>query len=463
VRFVTEYDEFRIIDTPFAVPSKLGRHGLSEVVNHLLERDDHQPFDFLIQGRLVRTPLSKFILLNGLSTEEIIAIEYFPAANLSDESENIDAPAWVGALDSTSSVVASGCYNGQVKFYDANTLAEFGALQAHEDPVRAIVCWEMKGAPASKGESNKGGSLGAVQMMATASKDNTVKVWSGTVASGAVSFRHVATLLGHMSSVESLGRWESQNRLLSGDWAGNLYAWDLEALSSQLPASQQQDGGAAKKKRKNSEGDVAAASATGPVELKPLFTIKAHGQCVSGISSVDSANTVITCSWDHSLKKWDLSRQDCICTAACSKVFTSVHRGAAQAVDSGVDTVLSSHPDGKVRLWELRAGQEASSAKASFGKTAQWISQVGSPTPEMLVVSCTDNTDYLLVYVYVLCRRAGCPAPRTCSPPRTTPATSPCGTRARPTCRWAARRRTRARLCACTGCPPASAAGGSGC
>eukprot|EP01032_Pedospumella_encystans_P036460 gene36460-41260_t len=30
VRFVTDYEQFRIVDSPFAVPNKLGRHGLSE-------------------------------------------------------------------------------------------------------------------------------------------------------------------------------------------------------------------------------------------------------------------------------------------------------------------------------------------------------------------------------------------------------------------------------------------------
>ena len=38
-RFVTRLPEkFRIAPTPLAVPGKLTRYGLSEVVNHLLDR-----------------------------------------------------------------------------------------------------------------------------------------------------------------------------------------------------------------------------------------------------------------------------------------------------------------------------------------------------------------------------------------------------------------------------------------
>jgi ribosome biogenesis protein YTM1 len=84
VHFTTASEPHRITDAPFAIPSKLNRSGLSEVVNHMLkenEADDdyvRQPFDFIIGGRLVRMALHKFIAVHRLSTEDIINIEYFP-------------------------------------------------------------------------------------------------------------------------------------------------------------------------------------------------------------------------------------------------------------------------------------------------------------------------------------------------------------------------------------------------
>ena len=48
VRFVTDFDEYRIEDTPFALPAPLNRAGLSNVINHLLSLtdDDTVRFDF---------------------------------------------------------------------------------------------------------------------------------------------------------------------------------------------------------------------------------------------------------------------------------------------------------------------------------------------------------------------------------------------------------------------------------
>lgn len=36
VRFVTKHERYRVTEAPFAVPARLTRFGLSEVVNHLL-------------------------------------------------------------------------------------------------------------------------------------------------------------------------------------------------------------------------------------------------------------------------------------------------------------------------------------------------------------------------------------------------------------------------------------------
>ena len=100
VRFVTSHDSFRVTDAPFVIPQKLGRYGLSEVVNHLLSSNSEsaQPFDFSINGVLLRSQLKTFLRAHRTNLEEIVTIEYQPALSLSDESEVLETPAWVGSL-----------------------------------------------------------------------------------------------------------------------------------------------------------------------------------------------------------------------------------------------------------------------------------------------------------------------------------------------------------------------------
>ena len=53
IQFVTQLGyPFVVPNTPFEVPAKFSRLGLSEVVNHLLALPAPVPFDFLINGEV---------------------------------------------------------------------------------------------------------------------------------------------------------------------------------------------------------------------------------------------------------------------------------------------------------------------------------------------------------------------------------------------------------------------------
>jgi ribosome biogenesis protein YTM1 len=344
---------------------------LSEVVNHLLDSDEsaHQPFDFTVNGRLLRSSLRKFITNHKLSSEDVITIEYMPAVSLSDESDSVEVPSWIGSLDGRiDSLLIAGCYDGQVKLLSKSSLNEVGAVAAHSEPIRAIRSWS---------DHSSG-----LNFIATASKDQTVKCWrvSSAGASSTSSSKknatqqqqyvteQIALLSGHVNSVESVDVWESQQILLSGDWSGNIFGWNAGSLGT---SADQTDETALKKKQKGSSGSAIPAIVR---DLKPSFNIRAHSQSVSGLQAVgstDAASKLFSCSWDHALKEWDIGRQDCVATFASSKVMTSLHYSDASGL------VATSHPDGKVRLWDPRKREEALCV-GTYGSSnnTHWIAQV---------------------------------------------------------------------------------------
>lgn len=368
VRFVTEHAEYAVSDAPFSLPAKLGRQGLSEVVNHLLGlgEEQQQSFDFLVDGRLLRSPLYKFMTSHRISAEDIVVVDYFPSLSLSEETNSVEMPAWVGSLDTRSSeeVCFAGCYDGSVKVVGAD-LQVVASAAAHTDPVRAVHSWACDGDVC----------------VATASKDHSVKVWSYDGAGRRLLLQ--STLRGHVNSVESLARWSpaasKDALLLSGDWSGNLFAWKVgdNQQSSDAPAA---------KRKKDREGQAEAVSA----ETKPLFTIKAHQQSISSICTQEQSVHAFTSSWDHGVKCWDLDRQDCVQTFNCAKVAT-----ALDARTTSAGTVLASaHSDGKVRVWDFRAKNTQGDAALSFGKTTNWISQVNSFACAFFSFFCIDFLFY---------------------------------------------------------------------
>ena len=390
VRFVTTWDKFRISDAPFAVPSHLGRIGLSEVVNHLLNGEEPQPFDFLVDSQLLRTTLAKFLTSRKLSAEGIILVEYMPALTLSDKSDSIEVPAWIGSLDtSANDVIYAGCYDGQIQILDSQTLSLSGSIAAHETPIRSLT---------SISNNIDNNSLFPAttpyfpfeaplqSLVFTGSRDQKLKCWAvGSVTTPGInelSHALVANFNGHVNSVESLCVWNSpgnnQSMLLSGDWSGNVFGWNLQGLlsshssgdssteMSEIPVS-----GGSKKKQKGKSGQPRPVLE--PKTLKPTFTIRAHAQSVSGLLALSTAgNRMLSSSWDHSIKEWDIEQQDCVHTFAGSKVATSIDFSYHSQL------IASSHPDGKIRLWDTRAPDLAAACIKVVGSSSnvQYVSQV---------------------------------------------------------------------------------------
>ncbi|RYG95603.1 hypothetical protein EON65_55715, partial [archaeon] len=166
VRFVTNLQQYRVSDAPFVLPAKLTRSGLSQVVNKLLDNEDTDElvqFDFSIDNKLLKGPLYKFILTNGVSVEDIIEIQYFQAATLDAPKKSEELPSWLSCLAPSpcNTQELAGCYDGFVRFFNALDLSLVSEQKIHEDPISDLAVWMN-----SRNES----------FMATASKDCSVNI-----------------------------------------------------------------------------------------------------------------------------------------------------------------------------------------------------------------------------------------------------------------------------------------------
>lgn len=371
VKFVTKYPQYAVSDTPFAVPSKLGKSGLSKVVNHLLGNsidDDEEEtqssyvaFDFIIAGHLIRMPLDKIINRLHLSTEELITIEYFPGVSV--DSENIDSspemPAWVGCLstgltsfqDKTN--VVTGCYDGTIRFVDVEDGNKLSELQLdnteskhHNGPIKSIKSYSKNG----------------YGYIISAGKDHKVNVYQTATPfdkkTHAPLFNQVATLEGHLSSVECMDT--NSLVVVSGDWNGNIFGF--KNIHKQIQTNSVVESSAVKKRKVESSEGVMSQQGHVVKSISSDFHIHAHSQAVSDVHLYTYSNAtnavecshMVTSSWDHSMKIWDLEYQDNIRTYNTGKVVTSV--------DYSVENrcILLSQSDGKIKLYDNNDPTQAS-------------------------------------------------------------------------------------------------------
>ena len=416
-KFVTAYDMHRVAEVPIAVPVRLGRRGLSDVINHLLgrkvkpegeggseEEDDEEDddesqravkFEFLVDGRLLRGSLAKLLLERGASSEGTLTLEYFPAvpAPAAEGPPDQPLPDWVGALASAGVAgILVGAYDGGLRLVRPSEACKLvGAQSGHVGAIKALAA-----APAA----DAGGGASAGAWCVSGSQDHTVRTWrlagAGAGANTGAELVPVGVGRAHGNSVECVA--VAGNRFASGDWEGIVCLWDgPKGKGEEVGAA-----GGAGKRRRGSEGDAVAAL----VELAPASTLRAHAQCVSGLAfgvrgaaavdegggGIGKETTLYTCGGDHAIKTWDLETLDPVTT------INAGHAPTCLAWSSTHGLAATGHADGVSRLWDPRVAAAATAVAAQLGSErsgAGWISGVAwSPEgerPYMLTTAAHDG------------------------------------------------------------------------
>ena len=397
--------ELEVPSDPIAVPASIRRKGLSAIVNHLLDRrvisnedsddddsdeeddsDDEDklpaiPFDFLLNKKLLRIGVEAAARREALSLEQAIEIIYFPAQRAPEDSgESEILPDWItsmsysrqGKNSSRNGILCTGGADGSIRLFeppnkgdssDNNnelSLSPLGTVNAHSGPIHCLSTVENQNQ----------------LLIASGSMDQTLLTHVTNEEKNKLAL-HAVYSGGHFSSISSV-TFSSNNdtiRMASGDWNGGFCLWNVPSSNTDNGEDGMEKNKHESKKKKRHKGETTSSSSTltSVKEVQPIVSFKAHSSNISGIvwdyassgttSTNDTAKRVITSSWDHSIKVWDVDRQDSLLTLNGSKVVTSLGRC------HNSDVVATGHPDCSIRLWDMRTDRSANTSSAVSDST----------------------------------------------------------------------------------------------
>jgi WD40 repeat protein len=201
------------------------------------------------------------------------------------------------------------------------------------------------------------------KLLAGASNDQTVKVWE--LATG----RLLHTLQGHTDKVRSVSISPDGTLLASASYDEQVKLWNLATGKEvrAIPASGSDvlfspDGRTLLNSQRHSYDLRLLDVATGKV----LRTLTGHVNLPDGFAFQPDGKTLVTGSWDRTIKLWNL---------ATGKVIRTLTGHTNDVVDVALSpdgkTIISGSDDGTVRLWDLATGNEIASLIASGDK--DWL------------------------------------------------------------------------------------------
>ncbi|KIJ64850.1 hypothetical protein HYDPIDRAFT_89591, partial [Hydnomerulius pinastri MD-312] len=318
----------------FMIPLDWKRYQLSQLINKALSLPKPIPFDFLVQGEILRTSLAEWRAERGVGEEETLEIEYFESVLPPQRMSVLPHEDWVSSVSCRiPQHLLTASYDGHIRLFDYSQ-KPIRDIAAHLAPITSVC---VVPTPESADDSI---------IVATASHDLTACLTQVSLAPGAAAPYHaLASLHLHTSPLSSISSDSTGSNLLTASWDTLIGFWDTQIPPQDEIAPDPTD---RKKRRKignaGSDADRARRKA-------PTTVLKSHTARVSkALFAPGSRERAVSCGFDSTVRTWDVE------SGVCVDTITVPERPMLDlALTPDGHTALASSTDRTVSIFDLRS------------------------------------------------------------------------------------------------------------
>lgn len=282
--------------------------------------DANIEFDFLVKSEFLKLSLGRHLKEREISFEDIIEIEYverFPAPEPQDCLLHDD---WVSAIQANGEWILTGCYDNTVNIWNMKGEHKL-TLSGHDAPVKGVAWISLND---------------DIGLFASGAKDQTILIWEWNIARNTAA--PIFVCKGHERAVECISVSPNGRLLASGSWDNLMKVWSATTLDDKEAGSS--------KKQKTDEGNVRT----------PQTTLEGHREAVSSVQWMDNS-TVLTSSWDHTMKIFDLNVRAIKNEIPGNKSFFDASYSSLNGM------IVAASADKNIRLFDPRTNREFAGCK----------------------------------------------------------------------------------------------------
>ena len=280
----------------------------------------------MISGTFLRTSIDDYLADRGLSSENILTLEYVRSILPPLYQASFEHDDWVSSIDvlSRSSPAAVGCSGSE-----APIVGQGRVLSGSYDGLLRV--WNMSSQVLATSQSamHGGHKLGikaarflSTSQLVSSSLDRTIRVWSYSMSEDQLSaiISPELELYGHRASVDDVAVHRLSGRILSASADHTVGVWSTDIHSSPLPPESLK---ALKETSSAKRRKLKTDSAT--PQRGPLLLLQAHSAPVSAVTFASSDATVAySTSWDHTIRTWDLPTASLVDTRTTAHALLSI-------------------------------------------------------------------------------------------------------------------------------------------